>query len=104
MPGGCGYCKRIKTKISQMQSAGMSDKQVIDAMVRENGPDMYLAEPGTWGWLTPYLAAVFGLGVIVWFVRRSKRAAPVTAGGPAVDSEVFDRYHDRIEKDLEKLD
>src|SRR5271165_3919537 len=71
MPGGCGYCKRFKTKIAQMQKIGASDKQIIDTIVKENGPDMYLAEPGTWGWLTPYLAAALGLLVIYWFVRRN---------------------------------
>ncbi len=104
MPGGCGFCKRVKTKIAQMQAGGASDKQVIAAVVKESGPDMFLAEPGTWGWLTPYLAGALGLVVIYWFVRRSMRAPAMAAAGPPIDHEALDRYHERIEKDLEKLE
>jgi cytochrome c-type biogenesis protein CcmH/NrfF len=103
MPGGCGYCKRMKGEIARMQMAGKSDKVIIDQLVKENGPQIYLAEPGTWGWLTPYLAAALGLAVIYWFVRRSLKA-PVAAGGAPVDHEVLDKYHERIERDLEKLE
>jgi cytochrome c-type biogenesis protein CcmH/NrfF len=102
MPGGCGYCKRVKTRIAQLQADGKSDQDVIDQLVKESG-ESYLAPPGAFGWLTPYLAALFGLGVIYWFVRRSTRAHAV-AQGPAVGSEVFNRYHDKIEKDMEKLE
>ena len=105
MPGGCGYCKRIKTKIAQMQSGGSSDKQIIDQVVKENGPQMFLAEPGPLGWLTPYIVAALGLLVIYWFVRRNLKTTPVlAANGPPVDNTVFDRYHERIERDMQKLE
>jgi cytochrome c-type biogenesis protein CcmH/NrfF len=103
MPGGCGFCKRIKTKIATMQDAGMSDKQVIDAVVRENGSQMFLAEPGALGWLTPFLAIAAGLALIFWFMRRNTRT-PALAAGPAMPSADMDRYNERIEKDLEKLE
>ena len=99
MPGGCGYCKRVKTEISQLQSKGQSDQQIIAKLVKENGQDTFLAEPGILGWMTPYLAILAGLGLIFWFVRRHLKTAPAT-----VNSEVFNRYHDRIEKDLETFE
>lgn len=101
MPGGCGYCKRVKTRIAQLEAKGESDQQILDTLQGEG--ENYLAPPGTFGWLVPYVAALFGLFVIFWFVRRSLRPA-ATAGGPQVDVEVFNRYHDKIEKDLEKLE
>ncbi len=104
MPGGCGFCKRVKTKIAQMQTGGASDKQIIDSVVKENGADMFLAEPGTWAWLIPYLAGALGIVVIFWFVRRSMRAPALVAAGPPIDNEALNRYHERIEKDLEKLE
>ena len=105
MPGGCGYCKRFKTKIAQMQNVGASDKQIIDQIVKENGPQMFLAEPGALGWLTPYIVAALGLLVIYWFVRRNLKTMPaVAAEGPPVDNTVLDRYHERIERDLQKLE
>ena len=103
MPGGCGYCKRVRTEISQLQTKGQSDQQIIAQLVKENGQDTFLAEPGMLGWMTPYLAILGGLALIFWFVRRHLKS-PLPATVPAVDSEVFNRYHDRIEKDLEKLD
>ena len=99
MPGGCGYCKRVKTEISQLQTKGQSDQQIIAQLVKENGQDTYLAEPGVLGWMTPYLAILGGLGLIFWFVRRHLKAAT-----PAVSSEVVNRYQDRIEKDLETFE
>ncbi len=99
MPGGCGYCKRVKTEISQLQTKGQSDQQIIAQLVKENGQDTFLAEPGVLGWMTPYLAMLGGLGLIFWFVRRHMKTA-----APAVNPEVVSRYHDRIEKDLETFD
>lgn len=109
MPGGCGYCKRMKTKIAQMQKVGADDKQIIAQIVKENGPKLYLAEPGAGGWAIPYAAAGLGALAIVFFVRRNLKshpAAPQTAaaGGPPVDDTLLDRYNDRIEKDLQKLE
>lgn len=103
MPGGCGYCKRVKSQIFQLQAKGNSDQQIIDQLVRENGKDTYIGEPGVMGWLAPYLAIAAGLGLIFWFVRRHLKS-PLPATVPSVGSEVFDRYHERIEKDLEKLE
>lgn len=103
MPGGCGYCKRVKTQIVDLQSKGNSDRQIIDRLVQENGKDTYIGEPGVMGWLAPYLALAAGLGLIFWFVRRHLRA-PAMETSPPVDAEVFTRYHERIEKDLEKLE
>jgi cytochrome c-type biogenesis protein CcmH/NrfF len=103
MPGGCGYCKRIKTEIVKQQSLGKSDQQIIDQMVQENGKDTYIGEPGIMGWLAPYLAVLAGLALIFWFVRRHLKA-PTPATVPQVSPEVLNRYHERIEKDLEKLE
>jgi len=102
MAGGCGYCKRVKTQIAKMQATGKSDQEIIDTLVKGSG-ESYLAPPGTFGWLTPYLAGLFGLGVIFWFVRRNIRTT-VLADGPQVNSEAFNRYHEKIEKDLQKLE
>ncbi len=103
MPGGCGYCKRVKTQIAQKQAVGQSDKQIIDQLVAESGKDTYIGEPGVMGWLAPYLALALGLAFLVWLVRRYVRTSnPATV--PPVDPRILDRYHDRIEKDLEKLE
>src|SRR5437899_9561690 len=50
----CHFSKPAKEKIAQMQSVGMSDTQIIQAFVRENGPGIYLAPPNAFGWIVPY--------------------------------------------------
>ena len=72
--------------------------------MKETGRKCYLAEPGTWGWLTPYLASVAGLAGD-FLVRPPEPARSRHRRRTArLPIEVFDRYHDRIEKDLEKLE
>lgn len=101
----CGYSSPTRQKIATMQGAGKTDDQIVNAIVAENGVQA-LSVPPSQGfsivaWTMPYVAVVIGLLAIWAFVRRfSKRR--VTA--PEVDPAIFDRYHDRIEKDLEKLD
>ena len=49
MPGGCALCKTNRTKIYQMQHSGMSDQQIIDRFVAENGPEIVVIPPGVGG-------------------------------------------------------
>src|SRR5436305_14676078 len=41
----CHFSKPAKEKIAQLQAVGMSDDQIIQAFIRENGPGIYLAPP-----------------------------------------------------------
>lgn len=101
----CGYSSPTRQKIADMQAAGKSDDEIVNAIVAQNGTEA-LAVPPSQGfsivaWTMPYVAVVIGLFAIWAFVRRfSKRRAPAQE----VDPAIFDRYHDRIEKDLEKFD
>ena len=49
----CSFSKPAKEKIAQMQAVAMSDDQIIQAFVRENGPGIYLAPPNAFGWIIP---------------------------------------------------
>lgn len=101
----CGYSSPTRRKIAGMQAAGKTDDEVVNAIVAENGTEA-LAVPPVQGfsivaWTMPYVAVVIGLFAIWAFVRRlsaQRRAAP------AVDPAILDRYHDRIEKDLDKFE
>lgn len=101
----CGYCAPMRKRIAAMQDAGQSDDSIVAAIVGENGKQA-LAVPPTQGfalaaWTMPYIAIVIGLAAIWAFIRRfSARRQPA----PDVDPEILARYHDRIEKDLSKLD
>jgi hypothetical protein len=103
MPGPCGTCRAAKTKIFQMQQAGLSEKQIVNKFVEENGKDILLAEPGAFAFAGPYVALALGLGAIVWWLRRSRKAA-VTPEGQVADPQMLDRYHDQIERETSKLE
>jgi cytochrome c-type biogenesis protein CcmH/NrfF len=101
----CGYSSPTRRKIAELQAAGKTDDEVVSAMVAQNGTEA-LSVPPTQGfsivaWTMPYVAVVIGLFAIWAFLRRlsaQRKLAPVS------DPAILDRYHDRIEKDLEKFD
>ena len=101
----CGYCAPMRKRIAAMQLAGHSDDSIVDAIVAESGKQA-LSVPPTQGfslfaWTAPWVAIAIGLGAIWMFVRRfSARRQPVAE----VDPEILDRYHDRIETEIQKLD
>jgi hypothetical protein len=86
-----------------MQTAGMSDQAILDQFKKELGPDVVAVHPGVLGSITFYAAAVFGLILVLAVIRRYTRPSLVPASGPS-DDGVLDRYHDQIEKEVDKLD
>ena len=61
MPPGCPVCKMNKAKMVNMQKSGMSDQQILDQYVAENGKDILVVPPGSRGCLGPYVAVSLGL-------------------------------------------
>jgi cytochrome c-type biogenesis protein CcmH/NrfF len=105
MEGGCHICRATKEKIFSMQSAGKSDSQIMDAFVQENGRNVLAIRPGPMGVIGPWAALGLGAILVVFLIRRFAAPKPALApAATAIDSEVLDRYHERIEKDLEKLE
>jgi cytochrome c-type biogenesis protein CcmH/NrfF len=101
----CGFSKPAKEKIARMLNVGMSDDQIVQAFVRDNGPGVYLAPPSAFGWVVPYVAVGFGLMVIWLFLKRSFKPRPATAAGPIeLDDPALAKYKDQIEKDLADLE
>ena len=101
----CGYCHPMRQRIAAMQAAGRTDDSIVGAMVAETGKEA-LAVPPTQGfalfaWTAPYIALAMGLIAIWAFVRRLSAKRKLA---PAIDPAVLDHYHDRIEKDMAKLD
>ena len=97
---GCSFSHPAKLKIAQMQGSGSSDQSIIDSFVKEYGAGIYRAQPNAFGWVIPYLVLGLGLMAILWFVRRSRRAAK-----PALVSDArLARYTDQIDKEIANLD
>ena len=103
MPPGCPVCKTNKTKIFGMQKSGLSDQQILDQYVAENGKDIIVIPPGAAGFATPYIFLGLGLVVVLFTIRYLRKPALAAAGpggGPGVDAETMAR----IEKDTANLD
>ena len=100
MPPGCPVCKTNKAKMVNMQKSGMSDQQILDQYVAENGKDILVVPPGIAGVLGPYVALTLGLGLVIWTIRRLMRPGPPSPNGPPIDPEALAR----IEKDTANLD
>jgi len=107
----CGYSSPVRQKIMALQRDGKDDDSIVNAIKAERGTEA-LAAPPTEGfnllaWWMPYVALVMGLGAVWLVIRRFMRPAAVAPAGPAAsatDQKLLERYHDQIEKDLEKLD
>jgi cytochrome c-type biogenesis protein CcmH/NrfF len=102
---GCGFCVPTKAKIVKMQKAGFSDQAIIDSFVKEYGPDIYRAGPGSLFWMVPYGALLLGAGAIFWFVMRYYKGGAALPAGPAIpDDPSYARYREAIEKESARLD
>ena len=100
MPPGCPVCKMNKSKMVNMQKSGMSDQQILDQYVAENGKDVLIVPPGIAGVLGPYVALTLGLLLVLWTIRRMMRPRKVVLNGPPIDAATLAR----IEKDTANLD
>jgi cytochrome c-type biogenesis protein CcmH/NrfF len=101
----CGFSKPAKERIARMQAAGFSDRQIVDAFIRDYGPGIYLAPPSAVGWAVPYAAGCLGLLVIWIFIKKYGKPKPLVEVGPvAIDDPALAKYKDQIEKDLASLE
>jgi cytochrome c-type biogenesis protein CcmH len=101
----CGFSKPAKERIARMQAAGFSDRQIVDAFIRDYGPGIYLAPPSAIGWAVPYIAALLGLVTIWFFIKKYRKPKPLVEIGPlAIDDPALDKYKDQIERDLANLE
>jgi cytochrome c-type biogenesis protein CcmH/NrfF len=102
-PYPCRTCWENKQKIFQYQKAGLSDQAILDRFAKENGKDIISTPPGLFGSLSMYSVAFLGLILVAWTIRRYSRKPSAAGGAPADDPEL-NRYHDQIEREVEKLD
>jgi cytochrome c-type biogenesis protein CcmH/NrfF len=102
-PYPCRTCWDNKKKILKLQAAGLSDQAILATFAQEQGKEVVANPPGLMGSLSMYSAAILGLLLVVWVIRRYSRKGAV-AGAPAAHDAELDRYHDQIEKEVEKLD
>src|SRR5436190_4164028 len=101
----CHFSKPAKERIAQMQSVGMSDEQIVQAFIRDNGMAVYLAPPNAFGWIIPYASLGFGLVLVMMILRKYMKKRPMTNLGEIdADSPELSKYKVQIEKDTANLD
>ena len=103
-PYPCQTCWANKKKILKLQAAGLSDQAILDQFAQEQGKEIVANPPGIMGSLSMYTAAIIGLILVVWLIRRYSRKGALAAAGAPMDDPELARYHDQIEKEVEKLD
>jgi cytochrome c-type biogenesis protein CcmH/NrfF len=102
-PYPCRTCVDNKKKILKFQAAGMSDQAILDQFSQEMGKEVVAIPPGVLGSLSFYTAAALGLILVLFVIRKySRKTVPVAAA--AADDAALHRYHDQIEKEVDKLD
>lgn len=102
----CHFSDPIRQKILAMVDAGRPDSEIIGSFVKEYGK-VILVKPPSEGfdlmaWVMPFVGLAFGLWVLWYVIKRFSRPRPRPA--PALSAEDYDRYRERIEKDLSSLD
>jgi len=105
--GQCHFCKPARTKIWELQKAGMDDNGIIAYFTKQYGEMIFRRDPNSYFWLIPYLALAAGAVVFLLVIRRMRGAKPLTpasAGAPPVHDPVLERYRDAIEKETDRLD
>ena len=100
MPPGCPVCKTNKAKMVNLQKSGMSDQQILDKFVAENGKDILVVPPGIAGALGPYVALSLGFLLVLWTIRRLMRPRMTSPNGPPIDAATLAR----IEKETANLE
>jgi len=101
-PYPCQTCWNNKKKILSMQQSGMSDEAILASFKQEMGDQVVSVHPGVLGSVSFYAAAIVGLFMVVMVIRRYRRKDAVAAAGPANDP-ILDKYHDEIEKEVDRL-
>lgn len=108
-----GPCDIAKTMIKEIQGhldKGLSDEQVIQAMIKEYGPGAYMEPPkegfGLVAWLMPGVYLLVGAAVVVFVISRWRKrgvaAEATAANAKTVSPEILERARAQARKATEE--
>ena len=102
---GCHYTAPARAQISAMVKEGKSDDEVVAFFVKREGKKG-LAAPeasgfGLAAWLAPPFMGLAGVGMIFWFVRRSRKKAAAVL---VLDGGAVEKYQQAAERDLSRFE
>ncbi len=102
----CEYTEPMRARLKKMTDSGISDTDILNSIVKEQGVVALASPPATgWGlftWIMPGVALVIGFFIYSWWVRRNKQQGPEVVS--ASDRAVLDRFRDQIESELDEPD
>ena len=108
-----GPCDIAKTMIKQIQGhldKGLSDEQVIQAMIKEYGTAAYMEPPktgfGLVAWLMPGVYLLAGAGFVVFVIgrwrKRGEAAEATSASSKTITPEMLERARSVAQKATEE--
>ncbi|SRR5258706_7667506 len=108
--GPCDTAKTMLKEIDAHIAKGMSDEQVLQAMIAQYGPLAYVEPPksgfGLLAWLMPILYLLGGLALVVVVMKRWRKrpvavAAAPGAGSVPVSPELLARAREQAQRETE---
>ena len=108
-----GPCDMAKTMIKEIQGhldKGLSDEQVIQAMIKEYGTAAYMEPPktgfGLVAWLMPGVYLLAGAGLVIFVISRWKKrgeaAEATSAASKTITPEMLERARTAAQKATEE--
>jgi cytochrome c-type biogenesis protein CcmH len=100
----CSSADPMRRRIYQMKITGMSDQDVVNTIVREEGAVALAAPPtdnfgGILTWAMPGVVLIIGFFIWSAYVRRNQKAPEVMSDA---DRATLNRYRDQIDSELEE--
>lgn len=100
----CSSADPLRRRIYNMKAAGLSDTDIVNTIVREQGVVALSSPPaGSFGglitWLMPALVLLIGFFVYSSFVRRNRKAPEPLSSS---DQAMIDRFRTQMDRELDE--
>lgn len=98
----CSSADPMRRRIYEMQRKGITDNDIVNAIVREEGIVALAAPPaqgfgGVITWTMPAVALLLGFLVYSWYVRRNRQQPQPLS---PVDQATIERFRTQIDREL----
>ena len=87
-----------------MQAAGLSDQVILDSSSRSKGKRLLRSTRASWDRFPCTRRRSSDLILVVWLIRKYQPQPPSAEAPCRCTMRSLNRYHEQIEKEVEKLD
>lgn len=107
--GPCGTAKMMLGEIDQHIAKGETDEQILQAFVKEYGPQVYTEPPKSGfslvAWVLPSVYLFVGAGVVIFVIarwrKRPAQQASLAGGAPGISPELLERARARASRETQ---